>query len=126
VTTTQEQKLIALCAVEELMDGAVHAARAGRARLGVVQDRGTIKVFFGGCPHHGGPLDCGRVRPSITASKPGERILLTHAPVLICPWHSYEFDLTTGRAVADRRLRLRFIAHEIHDGKVCVQWPPKE
>jgi hypothetical protein len=28
--------------------------------------------------------------------------------------------------VADARLCLRFISHEIHDRKVCVQWPPNK
>jgi nitrite reductase (NADH) small subunit len=124
LTPTSESQLVTLCDLEELADGKVVSARIGKARLAIVQTHGEIRVFFGGCPHHGGPRDRGQVRSAITASKPGERILQPNTPVLVCPWHSYEFDLKTGSAVADKDLCLRFIPHYLNDRKVCVQWPP--
>lgn len=126
MTYTGDREFVPLCDIEDLSDGKVVTACAGGVRFGVVHACGEIKVFFGGCPHHGGPLHRGRVRPAITASTPGERTVAADAPVLVCPWHSYEFDLSTGRAVADERLCMRFAAHELHDRKVCVQWPPRK
>jgi nitrite reductase/ring-hydroxylating ferredoxin subunit len=122
--TTTAPSLIELCAVGEARDGAVTSARAGRTRLAVVNVGGAITVFLAGCPHHGGPLDLGKLKPRISGSIPGERTLDRDHPVLVCPWHNYEFDPGTGCSLFDERLRLRAIPHEIQDGKVCVQWPP--
>ena len=124
MNSSAHQELIVVCDVEDLADGQVRRAQARGVRLGVVLAHGDIKVFFGGCPHHGGPLELGRVRSTITASAPGEPVVVSDAPVLVCPWHNYEFDLATGCGVAAKTMHLRFIPHETHGTKVCVQWPP--
>ena len=39
---------------------------------------------------------------------------------LVCPWHSWEYDLRTGRAVADSRFGLRTFRVMCRDGEVYV------
>ena len=40
--------------------------------------------------------------------------------ILACPWHGWEFDLTTGEMIADERIRLRKYPVEVRDGTVYV------
>jgi nitrite reductase/ring-hydroxylating ferredoxin subunit len=39
---------------------------------------------------------------------------------LVCPWHGWEYDLTTGENVADRRLLLRRYPVLIRNGDVYL------
>jgi nitrite reductase/ring-hydroxylating ferredoxin subunit len=60
-------------------------------RFRIVEHRGTLLAHAVECPHWLGPLD--DCDPS-----GGE---------LVCPWHGYRFDPTTGRSSDGRGLRLR-------------------
>jgi nitrite reductase/ring-hydroxylating ferredoxin subunit len=40
--------------------------------------------------------------------------------ILACLWHSWEFDPLTGRALADRRRRLRLYPVTVEDGTVFI------
>jgi nitrite reductase (NADH) small subunit len=51
------------------------------------------------CPHMGAPLCKGKLIDNITSDKPGEYIVDREGEILRCPWHGWEFDLTTGRAL---------------------------
>lgn len=124
--TTLASDSLALCDLADIPAGSVRPATAGRVQLTVVNAAGTIRVFVGGCPHHGGPLQLGTLKPRVVSTPDGERTLDPDHPVLMCPWHNFEFDVESGCALFDKRLRLRTIPHQIQDGKVCVQWPPSK
>ena len=40
--------------------------------------------------------------------------------IVRCPWHNWEFDLTTGRNVADPARRVRTYQVDVTDGEVFV------
>ncbi|MGH3560812.1 MAG: Rieske (2Fe-2S) protein, partial [Mycobacterium sp.] len=40
--------------------------------------------------------------------------------IVRCPWHQWEFDITTGQNVADSRRRLRTYEVDITDGEVYL------
>lgn len=115
-----------LCAFDELEPGVLREIeiRPGRT-AGVVRVGDGVRIFPAVCPHRGGPLVRGRVRPRVTAASecPGERVLDATRLVLTCPWHNWEFDLEDeGQALFDRR-RLRFYDGEVVDGRVVVKLP---
>ena len=37
-----------------------------------------------------------------------------------CPWHKWEFDIASGRALVDERLRVRRYAVRVHGAEVVV------
>jgi nitrite reductase (NADH) small subunit len=45
-------------------------------------------------------------------------------PVVICPWHKWEFDARTGRAVWDQNYRVRVYPVTIENDRVLVGMRP--
>jgi 3-phenylpropionate/trans-cinnamate dioxygenase ferredoxin subunit len=89
-------------------------------QIGIV--RWDNRVFAVGnlCSHQGGPLCQGVLSARLTAAQPGELMLDESSPTLACPWHGWEFDLRSGRALLDQKLRIRTFAALIADGRVLV------
>ncbi len=56
----------------------------------------------------------------LTATHPGDLMLDDGAPTLACPWHGWEFDLDSGRALLDPKLRVRTFAARTANGRVLV------
>ncbi len=65
---------------------------------------GVIHAIDGICPHAWGPLGHGA-------------LLVT---TLICPFHAWGFDCTTGQCDADDQLRLATYPVKIEDGQIWV------
>jgi nitrite reductase (NADH) small subunit len=59
------------------------------------------------CPHELAPVCKGKVRGTTLPSPPGEFRWGREGEILACPWHGWEFDLLTGKALTDERVRLR-------------------
>lgn len=81
-------------------------------------DRGTtVAVFNAGdgrflvcgavCPHEEGPLSEGWLEGN----------------VVVCPWHGFDFDLTTGQCRVDPDLRVPVFAVRVRDGTVEADLP---
>jgi 3-phenylpropionate/trans-cinnamate dioxygenase ferredoxin subunit len=54
-------------------------------------------------------------------SAPGEYLVAREGEILCCPWHGWEFDITTGRAIFDpetTRVRSYPVAVEPADARV--------
>jgi nitrite reductase/ring-hydroxylating ferredoxin subunit len=66
--------------------------------IGVFNVAGTFYAVLNRCPHQGAPLCAGVVSSSLESSEPGEYVVAGRHPVLRCPWHGWEFDLSTGRS----------------------------
>ncbi|RME36881.1 MAG: Rieske (2Fe-2S) protein [Planctomycetota bacterium] len=66
---------------------------------------GTVAVIDNACPHASGNLSGGEVADG----------------VVTCPWHQWQFDLTTGQCVHSRMARVRRYPARIEDGYVWVQ-----
>lgn len=78
------------------------------------------------CAHQGGPAcSRGTLHPLLTAEvlPDGEvrEFFADGGQVLACPWHGWEYDLATGRALADRTRGLRPARVELDGGDVVVR-----
>jgi len=96
--------------------------------IGVFCRNGTFTAFENVCPHMGGPVCRGkiiaRVEERVAADKTslGFSFSPEHMNV-VCPWHGYEFDISTGQHQGNPRLRLRPVTIEIVDGDLLVTLP---
>ena len=81
-------------------------AVAGR-EIGVFNLGGTFYALRNICPHRGAPLCQGRLRPLVTSPEVYRLDRERDGEILHCPWHSWEFDVKTGRALFDDVLRVK-------------------
>src|SRR5271156_3910996 len=87
-----ENNLVRICSVRELpAEGRLGEFPAGDVMLCVARLNGKITALDNECPHHGAPLGEGAIENG----------------KVVCPWHAYAFDLTTGLcAEAPERARV--------------------
>jgi 3-phenylpropionate/trans-cinnamate dioxygenase ferredoxin subunit len=82
-------------------------ALEGRS-IGVFNVRGTFHALRNACPHQAGPLCLGTITGLLTATDQRNLELAREGEIIRCPWHGWEFDLTTGRSIFNpHRLRVR-------------------
>lgn len=91
-----------------------------RHSVGVFNVNGTFVAVLNVCPHELAPVCRGRVSGTTLPSAPGEFRWGREGEILSCPWHGWEFDLVTGKALADPRVRVRRYPTEVVDGTVFV------
>ena len=75
--------------------------------IGIFNINGAYYALLNRCPHRAGPLCHGRLRPLITSTDVGQVSHEREDEVLKCPWHQWEFDIRSGQALYDPRLRVR-------------------
>ncbi len=80
---------------------------AGRS-IGVFNVHGAYYALRNSCPHQAAPLCLGAVKGMAMPGKPGEYVWAREGEILRCPWHGWEFDITTGRSIFNpHRTRVR-------------------
>ena len=76
--------------------------------IGVFNVDGRYYAIRNKCPHEGAQLCQGVLSGLVTSSTPGEYTYLRNGEILRCPWHGWEFDITTGQSWFDpARTRVR-------------------
>jgi nitrite reductase/ring-hydroxylating ferredoxin subunit len=97
-----------VCHVDELPDGGSRIIEVGARSIGVFRVGDEYFAVRNRCPHKGAPLCLGYRRGLVTSSQPGEYVVERPGQILCCPWHGWEFDLTTGASVFNpHRLRVK-------------------
>ncbi len=75
--------------------------------IGIFNVHGEFVAVLNICPHELAPVCKGKVGGTTLPSQPGEFAWGREGEILACPWHGWEFDLLTGKALTDERVRLR-------------------
>lgn len=96
-----------VAAVAELPPGSRKIVRVGNREIGVFNVKGEFYALRNLCPHRSGPLCLGRVRPLVVTEGLFELAHEREGEILKCPWHQWEFDIKTGRALYDPALRVK-------------------
>ncbi|GAA4781903.1 Rieske (2Fe-2S) protein [Actinomycetospora chlora] len=89
---------VAVMRADELAPGEHRVVQVGRRSIGVFRVGDEYYALADHCPHQGGPLCRGRVAPLATAGAPGEVALDPDRLFVACPWHGWEYDVTTGQS----------------------------
>ena len=76
--------------------------------IGIFNVKGTLIAVLNRCPHEDAPVCRGRLTGTTLVSAPGEFQWGREGEILVCPWHGWEFDLTTGACLTDRRKLHRY------------------
>ncbi len=92
--------------VGEILPGQRKMVTVGGRSVGLFNVQGDIVAVLNICPHELAPVCRGRVGGTTLPSAPGEFRWGREGEILFCPWHGWEFDLLTGKALADKRKHL--------------------
>lgn len=99
-------EFVRICAQSELpQPGGLREFTVNERVLCVANSEGAIRVLDGICPHEGGPLAEG---------------MIEHGRV-VCPWHSYAFDLDTGEAEGEPTLKAEVLEARVEGGELQVK-----
>jgi nitrite reductase/ring-hydroxylating ferredoxin subunit len=104
----------------EFAEHRLRLVKTGRRQIGIVRWDGALYAVNNYCTHQGGPLCLGVLSGRLESDGPGAMSLDTTRPVLACPWHGWEFDLRTGRALPDPATRIRTYPVREVGGRVLV------
>jgi 3-phenylpropionate/trans-cinnamate dioxygenase ferredoxin subunit len=93
-------------------------------RIVVFNINGEFFALANRCPHQGGSLYDGRLTGLVESDVPGQYHYSRQGEILRCPWHSWEFDVRTGKSWCDpSRVRARQFAVSVTPGAKLVEGP---
>ncbi|MCC2686476.1 MAG: 2Fe-2S ferredoxin [Paenibacillaceae bacterium] len=88
--------------------------------IGVYNIGGEFFALLNRCPHEGAPLCkgkiCGTTLPSGVYQYEYGRV----GELVRCPWHGWEFEIRTGKAIFDEKVRAKSYKVQVDDGKVGI------
>lgn len=109
----------ALFPSSQLPEGGVKLHPTGKREIGVFRHRGELYAVLNFCPHAGAPICGGEVDHPIFVDQPGgEGRRDFENPTIRCPWHHWEFDLKSGKALCPISPRIKTYAVRERDGQI--------
>ena len=106
----------------EIPPGSKRVVQVRGIEIGVFNVHGTFYALPNRCTHQWGPLCTGALAGTVearaeTAWRP---TLVREGQIIVCPWHSLEFDVTTGQCLAHPRVKLRQYPVQVEDGQITI------
>lgn len=92
--------------VYDFEEGRARVVKAGTREVALVRAGGKFVALSNTCRHRGGPVGQGDVD--------------VEAKTIACPWHGWEYDLTSGKATLNPAARLEVYAVEVVGDEVRV------
>jgi len=90
--------------LSEIPPGSIKEVLVGGQAIALANVGGRLYAIHNTCLHRGGPLGEGQLEGSIVT----------------CPWHGWQFDVTTGKAVQNPNAGVGCMATEIHGDEVYI------
>ena len=119
-----------VCAANDLPPGTRRIVSVGSRSIGVFNVGGRYHALRNVCPHQGASLCEGPLTGTALPGPPGTFRYGREGEILRCPWHGWEFDVTSGRsifnphAVRVRSYRVAVEAAECQSDDVRVETFP--
>lgn len=99
--------------IGEIAEGGRKIVELNGRSVGVFHVNGAYYALRNRCPHQGGNLCEGPLSGFVTAKVPGQYEYSRKGEILRCPWHGWEFDVTTGQSWCDpTHMRVRL--YDVH------------
>lgn len=91
--------------VSEIPEGQGKLVHSSDKDIAVFHVAGKFYAMDNGCPHRGAPLAEGELKDNI----------------VVCPWHSWEFDVTTGQSPINPAACVKTYPCKVEGSDVFVQ-----
>ncbi len=97
--------LIKVASIKDIPTGTGKTVEAGGRKIALFNVEGKFYAIDNTCKHRGGPIGEGE---------------LTGTSV-ICPWHGWEYDVTTGKNLDDDSIQLGCYPVEVEGDDVLIE-----
>ncbi|WP_372660908.1 Rieske (2Fe-2S) protein [Cohnella sp.] len=113
-----------VCSSDDLVPGQKRAVQIGlRSVVLVRMNSGEYCALLNVCPHQGARLSDGELTGTTLPADVGEYVFGRENEVLRCPWHRWEFDVTSGNALFnDRRACVKRYEVTVEEGNVVIHY----
>lgn len=101
-------EFVRVMAVSELPPGSCREASVGGRAVALYNVAGAVYATSNTCLHRGGPLGLGTL----------------DGTAVLCPWHAWTWDVTSGENTANPELKLARYAVRVEDGQILVSPEP--
>jgi nitrite reductase/ring-hydroxylating ferredoxin subunit len=124
-TSEVSRSRYAVGTVDEIPPGTRRIAKIAGRSIGIFNVRGEFFAIRNRCPHQGGPLCLGMTTGMTTGrfvdGEPPVVGWIRDGEIIRCPWHAWEFDLRSGKAVFGEGWRVAVYRTEVdEDGSVAT------
>lgn len=112
---------IDVCDVTDVPKDTFKIIQVKNKSIGLIWDMGSIVALQNYCPHEGAEICRGKVRPRVIVGETGKPKYHCERRVIACPWHGWEFSITSGAPEFDaRRPTLKLYKSRVFDGRVSI------
>jgi nitrite reductase/ring-hydroxylating ferredoxin subunit len=109
-----------VCAVDALGPGHRRIVEIARVSIGIFNVHGRFYALRNRCPHKGGALCEGPITGTILHTDDRQFVYGHDGCFVRCAWHGWEFDIATGRALADPSCAARCYPVSVSAGNIYV------
>lgn len=111
-----------VCRIDALQPGMHTVVVINGRSIGVFNVDGEFYAIRNLCPHQGAELCAGTVAGTMLPSQPKTYIYGMEDRIVRCPWHGWEFDITTGCSLFDPDgVRVRRYPTSVENDTVMVE-----
>jgi nitrite reductase/ring-hydroxylating ferredoxin subunit len=113
------------CRAADVPAGGMRIVRVEGVEIGIYRHDGQLYAYRNHCLHQGGPACEGIRLWGVLDIIDDQRLYQGQTfdqsdPHIVCPWHGYEYHLTTGECVGRNNLKLRRYDVTERDGEIFV------
>ena len=98
-------EFVKVMAADDLPPGRCREVQIAGKSVALYNVDGTLYATSNSCLHRGGPLGQGELDDRL----------------VICPWHAWGFDVTTGASETDPEMKLATYEVKVQDGHVLLR-----
>jgi nitrite reductase/ring-hydroxylating ferredoxin subunit len=101
----------------EFLEGGRRLVNVAGREIGIFKVGGRFYALRNRCAHQGGPVCEGELLAWLKSERPGDYSFDESRKLLECPWHGWEYDISTGQSWFDPvKTRVRHYPVEIELG----------
>ena len=113
-----------VAAVSEIPPGGRKLVHPEGRAIVVFNLGGEFFALSNRCPHRGGDLSKGLLTGLVLSDEPGTYDYSRPGEIIRCPWHSWEFDIRTGKSWCDpEKVRARRYGVSVEKGAKLIEGP---
>jgi nitrite reductase/ring-hydroxylating ferredoxin subunit len=105
---------------KEVEPGQTRIVTIGKKEIGLFNVEGNYHAVLNFCPHARAPICKGKVQDVLIANGNAEYEFMPNMKALRCPWHHWEFDIDTGKAICNIHERLKIYDVKVEDDHIMI------